>query len=253
MHKRHRAIQRKHVRLGAIVGMIGGNTNRKRLREQLELWTNNEISFPFMPWCQLVDSPIILEALIEGFLVRKIYVDGGSSSEVMYEHCFRNLRAETKAKLKESRTLLVWGREESPGQTDKVEEPDGTIQLSPIPSTKDTQTDEKGRGKGEPLEKSLEDKPHVKVVIHDDYPDQTIIIRGNLSTECRSELVKILRNHTDAFAWTPADMTEIPRFIAEHELKTYPHIEPRVQRKRSIAPVRRKVVKDEVAEWLKAE
>ncbi|GKG55175.1 hypothetical protein Tco_0563162, partial [Tanacetum coccineum] len=32
--------------------------------------------------------------------------DGRSSSEVMYEHCFRNLRAKTKAKLKESRTPL---------------------------------------------------------------------------------------------------------------------------------------------------
>ncbi|GJW68755.1 reverse transcriptase domain-containing protein [Tanacetum coccineum] len=222
--------QRKHVRLGAIVGIIGGNKNRKRLREQLEMWTNNEILFPFMPGCQLVDSPIILEALIEGFLVQRIYVDGGSSSE----------------------GSLTKGREESPGQTDKVEEPDGTIQLSPIPSKKDTQTDEKGMGKGKPLEKSLEDKPPVKVVIHDDYPDQTIIIIRNLSTKCRSGLVEILRKHAYAFAWTPTDMTRIPHFIAEHELKTYPHIEPRVQRKRSIAPDRRKVVKDEVAEWLKA-
>ncbi|GKD61590.1 reverse transcriptase domain-containing protein [Tanacetum coccineum] len=112
----------------------------------------------------------------------------------------------------------------------EVEEPDGTIQLLPIPSKKDTQTDEKGMGKGEPLEKSLEDKPPEKVVIHDDYPDQTIIIGGNLSAECRSGLVVIL----------------------QHELNTYPHIELRVQRKRSIAPDRRKVVKDEVAEWLKA-
>ncbi|GJW36855.1 reverse transcriptase domain-containing protein [Tanacetum coccineum] len=47
-------------------------------------------------------------------------------------------------------------------------------------------------------------------------------------------------------------MTGIPRFVAEHELKTYPHIEPRVQRKRSIAPDRRNVVKEEVEEWLKA-
>ncbi|GKF57404.1 reverse transcriptase domain-containing protein [Tanacetum coccineum] len=44
----------------------------------------------------------------------------------------------------------------------------------------------------------------------------------------------------------------IPRFITEYELKTYPHIEPRVQRKRSIAPDTRKAVKDEVTEWLKA-
>ncbi|GJZ06592.1 reverse transcriptase domain-containing protein [Tanacetum coccineum] len=47
-------------------------------------------------------------------------------------------------------------------------------------------------------------------------------------------------------------MTGIPRFVAERELKTYPHIEPRVQRKRSIAPDKRNVVKEEVEEWLKS-
>ncbi|GKD04080.1 hypothetical protein Tco_1179054, partial [Tanacetum coccineum] len=181
--------QRKHVRLGAIVGMIGGNTNRKRLREQM------------------------------------ICVDGGSSFEVMYEHCFRNLRDKIKAKLKEFTTPLVGfsgeacdaegttnrGREESPGHTNKDEEPDDTIQPSPIPS-KDTQINEKGMGKGELHEKSLEDRPPEKVVIHDEYPDQTIIIRGKLSPECRSELIEILRKHADAFALTPTDMTGIPRF-----------------------------------------
>ncbi|GKB85274.1 hypothetical protein Tco_0957546 [Tanacetum coccineum] len=94
--------QAKQVRLGTIIGMVRGNTNKKRPSEQSEQWLDNEISFPSTPGCQLVDSPIILEALIEGFLVRRIYVDGGSSSEVMYEHCFRNLRVETRAKLKES-------------------------------------------------------------------------------------------------------------------------------------------------------
>nr|GEY24197.1 reverse transcriptase domain-containing protein [Tanacetum cinerariifolium] len=44
---------------------------------------------------------------------------------------------------------------------------------------------------------------------------------------------KVLRKHADAFAWVPADMTGIPGFIAEHQLKTYPHGEPRVQKKRS--------------------
>ncbi|GJS24794.1 RNA-directed DNA polymerase, eukaryota [Tanacetum coccineum] len=69
----------------------------------------------------------------------------------------------------------------------------------------------------------------------------------------RSKLIEILRKHADAFTWTLANMIEIPRFITEHELKTYPHIELRVQRKQSIAPDRRKVIKDKVAEWLKAE
>ncbi|GJY94152.1 reverse transcriptase domain-containing protein, partial [Tanacetum coccineum] len=47
-------------------------------------------------------------------------------------------------------------------------------------------------------------------------------------------------------------MTGIPHFIAEHQLKTYPYIDPRVQKKRSLSPNRRKVVKEEVEEWLKS-
>ncbi|GJU04038.1 reverse transcriptase domain-containing protein [Tanacetum coccineum] len=133
------------------------------------------------------------------------------------------------------------GREESQGQTNKEGDPEGTAQPPPSPPRKDTQTYEKIKGKDEHPERSLESKPPEKVVIHDDYPDQTITIGGNLSTEYRSELIEILWKHADAFAWTPADMTGIPRFIAEHKLKTYPHIEPRVQRKRSIAPDKRKV------------
>ncbi|GKD12699.1 hypothetical protein Tco_1197106, partial [Tanacetum coccineum] len=82
-------------------------------------------------------------------------------------------------------------------------------------------------------------------------PDLTVTIGGNLTTECKIGLIGILRKHADAFAWTPADMIGIPHFIAKHELKTCPHIEPRVQIKGSIAPDRRKVMKEEVVEWLK--
>ncbi|GKD17397.1 reverse transcriptase domain-containing protein [Tanacetum coccineum] len=109
----------------------------------------------------------------------------------------------------------------------------------------DTHRNEEGKEKDELLEKSLENKPPEKVVVHGDHPDQTITIGGNLTAECRSGMTKILRKHADAFAWTPADMIRISCFVAKHELKTYPHIEPRVQRKWSIAPDRRKIVKDE--------
>ncbi|GJY22424.1 hypothetical protein Tco_0396082 [Tanacetum coccineum] len=152
----------------------------------------------------------------------------------------------------ESEGTTSKGKEESRGQTDKIGVPDGIIQSSPIPSKKDTQTGEKVKGKDEPLEKSSESKPLEKVVIHDSYPDQTIIIGGNLTVEYRFRLIEILCKHAYAFTWTSADMTGIPRSIAEHELKTYPHIEPRVQRIWSVALDRRKVVKDEVAEWFKA-
>ncbi|GJX84529.1 reverse transcriptase domain-containing protein [Tanacetum coccineum] len=122
----------------------------------------------------------------------------------------------------DSEGTISMGREESQGQTNKEGDPEGTAQPPPSPPRKD-------------------------------YPDQTITIGGNLSAEYRSGLIEILWKHADAFAWTPADMTGIPRFIAEHKLKTYPHIEPRVQKKQSIASDKRKVVKEEVSEWLKAE
>nr|GEU89518.1 hypothetical protein [Tanacetum cinerariifolium] len=329
--KGKRSEQAEQVWFGTVIRMIRGYTSRKRPREQAEQWLDNEISFPSTPGCQLIDSPIILEALIEEFMVQRIYVDGGSSFEFMYEHCFRNLRAKTRVKLKESKTPLVgfsgespynvilgriglrslgavastihsmikfpttngieivttkketlhecwrmeeaqgptrkeWvifltpysegtvsmGREESQGKTNKEGDPEGTTQLPPSPPRKDTKTYEKIKGDDGHPEGPLENKPLEKVVIHDDYLDQTITLGGNLLAEFRSGIIKILQKHADAFAWTLIDMTEIPRSIAEHELKTYPHIEPRVQRKWSIALDRRKVVKEEVTEWLKA-
>ncbi|GJW62513.1 hypothetical protein Tco_0111848, partial [Tanacetum coccineum] len=107
-------------------------------------------------------------------------------------------------------------REESQGQTKEEGEPEDTVQPPPNPPEKDTQIDGEIEGK-------------------DEHPERP--------AECRFGLIEILRKHANAFAWTPA----------EHELKTYLHIEPIVQRKRSIAPDRRKVVKEEVAEWLRLE
>ncbi|GKF09819.1 reverse transcriptase domain-containing protein, partial [Tanacetum coccineum] len=68
-----------------------------------------------------------------------------------------------------------------------------------------------------------ESKPPKRVTINDNHPDQPITIGGNLSAECRTELIKVLCKHADAFAWVP--------------------------RRWSVAPDRRKVVKEEVDEW----
>ncbi|GJX70620.1 reverse transcriptase domain-containing protein [Tanacetum coccineum] len=228
--------------------MIRGYTSRKSPREQAEQWLDNEISFPSTPGCQLVDSPIILEALIEGFLVRRIYVDGGSSSKVMYEHCFGNLRAETRATLKESRTPLVGfsgkgpvlegmiafpripalgsegtantSREEIQGKTKEGGEPEDTVQPPPSPPKKDAQIDEKIEGKDEHPERPLESKPPEKVVIHDDYPDQIITIGGNLFVKAQTQ--------------------DVPTHRAEGAKETVHTLDII------------KIVKDEVAEWLKA-
>ncbi|GJX44359.1 hypothetical protein Tco_0261035 [Tanacetum coccineum] len=140
------------------------------------------------------------------------------------------------------------GTEGIQGQTGKVGNPDSIMQPTPTSSQKNIQTDEKDDREDEPLEKPPIRNPSEKVVIQEGYLDQTITIGGNLNDECRFGLIKMLRKHVDAFAWTLTDMIRIPCSVAEHELKTYPHIEPTVQRKRIIAPDKRKVVKDQVRE-----
>ncbi|GJR60433.1 hypothetical protein Tco_1502595 [Tanacetum coccineum] len=75
-----------------------------------------------VPRYQLMNCPVVVEAMIEGFRVRRIHVDGGSSSEVMYDHCFRNLSYRTKSRLRESRIPLV-------GFSGEVSYPMGVIDL----------------------------------------------------------------------------------------------------------------------------
>ncbi|GKB59193.1 hypothetical protein Tco_0915379 [Tanacetum coccineum] len=253
------------------MGMVGGKGYRKIPYEKMEQWMDNEISFPSVPRCRLVDSPIVLEAYIEGFQVRMIYVDGGSSSEVMYEHCFRNIGIDTKAlrecrRIEEAQGPTSEGkvthpriRASKPAETSEKEEtqiPEKQPPMKKYPEESEPTSSSKGdiapkverEGKDEPPEVLKKSRPSEKVLINDGHPNQPITIGGSLSAECRSKLIRTLRKHVAAFAWTPADMTGITRFVAEHQLKTYPHIEPRVHKKRSLALDIRKVVKEEVEE-----
>ncbi|GJW73136.1 reverse transcriptase domain-containing protein [Tanacetum coccineum] len=58
----------------------------------------------------------------------------------------------------------------------------------------------------------------IKVAIHPEYPEQTIAIGSILTEEGQTELCGLLRRNLDIFAWKPADMTGVPRHIAEHRL-----------------------------------
>ncbi|GJR21836.1 reverse transcriptase domain-containing protein [Tanacetum coccineum] len=75
-----------------------------------------------------------------------------------------------------------------------------------------------------------------KIVVNDNYPEQLVTIGGGLSAECMYALIHTLQNNFDIFSWTPADMKGIPRAITEHSLDTFPHIEPKAQKKRRLAP-----------------
>ncbi|GJS50812.1 reverse transcriptase domain-containing protein [Tanacetum coccineum] len=108
-----------------VINMVDVHSSKKKKRkdrEATESWMNTPISFPPIMTDDASDEPLIIEAEIEGYLVRRVYVDEGSSVEVMFEHCFENLPAKVKAGLRETRTDLV-------GFAGEVAKPLGKIDL----------------------------------------------------------------------------------------------------------------------------
>nr|GEX54188.1 reverse transcriptase domain-containing protein [Tanacetum cinerariifolium] len=77
---------------------------KQKSREQVESWMNVPITFPQFSLEDVSNEPIIVEVEIEGYLVRRIYVDEGASVEVMFKHCFENLSPTINSRLKETRT-----------------------------------------------------------------------------------------------------------------------------------------------------
>ncbi|GJY05760.1 reverse transcriptase domain-containing protein [Tanacetum coccineum] len=54
------------------------------------------ISFPPLGEEDGTEGPMIIEAEMGGHCVHRMYVDGGSSSEILYEHCFNRFRSEVR-------------------------------------------------------------------------------------------------------------------------------------------------------------
>ncbi|KAJ0820273.1 putative nucleotidyltransferase, Ribonuclease H [Helianthus annuus] len=101
-------------------------------------------------------------------------------------------------------------------------------------------------------ESSNDEKDKQGLVINPKYPEQRIRVNPNLSQDTLSYLEKLLKHHSDVFAWSPEDMTGIPRSIAEHELRIPPNVKPVVQKKRSLAPERSLAACQEVEKLVSA-
>ncbi|GJX39331.1 reverse transcriptase domain-containing protein [Tanacetum coccineum] len=94
------------------------------------------------------------------------------------------------------------------------------------------------------VQRVLEEK--IKVVVHPEYPEQTIAIGSTLTEKGRKELCALLKQNLDVFAWKPADMTGVPRHMAEHRLNVREGCPPVRQKKRGQAPERNKAIQEEV-------
>ncbi|GJZ42543.1 hypothetical protein Tco_0589429 [Tanacetum coccineum] len=207
-----------------VINMVDVHSSKKKKRkdrETTESWMNTPISFPLIMTDDASDEPLIIEAEIEGYLVRRVYVDKVSSVEVMFEHCFENLPKKVKVELRETRTDLV-------GFAGEVAKPLGKIDLEVC----------FGNERPEeiacyPVNYSFNDQ------ISNPKGIATLIARTTTIAECRlreekqmvgkkrpkcrgcgcyHQLKTLLKDSMEVFAWEPADMPGVPRKIIEHAL-----------------------------------
>ncbi|GJS17810.1 reverse transcriptase domain-containing protein [Tanacetum coccineum] len=92
----------------------------------------------------------------------------------------------------------------------------------------------------------------IKVAIHPEYLEQTIMIGSTLTEEGQSKLCDLLRRNLDVFSWKPAVMTGVPRHIAEHRLNIREGCPLVRQKKRGQAANRNQEIQEEVAKLVDA-
>ncbi|GKB72557.1 reverse transcriptase domain-containing protein [Tanacetum coccineum] len=109
-----------------------------------------------------------------------------------------------------------------------------------------------GPGVPQPLINQVAEEK-IQVAIHPEYPEQTVAIGSTLTEKGRRELCSLLKRNLDIFAWKPADMTGVPRHIAEHMLNISEGCLPVRQKKRGQAPERNKAINKEVEKLVDAD
>ncbi|GJZ16812.1 hypothetical protein Tco_0552935 [Tanacetum coccineum] len=68
---------------------------------------NTEIFFPSLDEDEGIEGPMIIEAEVGGHCIHHVYMDSGSALEILYEHCFNQLRPKIKNQLVPTTTPLI--------------------------------------------------------------------------------------------------------------------------------------------------
>ncbi|GJT56388.1 reverse transcriptase domain-containing protein [Tanacetum coccineum] len=67
----------------------------------------SEITFPPLTTSKGTKGPLVIEAEIGGHMIHRMYIDGGSLTEMLYEHCSNRLRPEIKSQMVPATTSLT--------------------------------------------------------------------------------------------------------------------------------------------------
>ncbi|GJY13911.1 hypothetical protein Tco_0383220 [Tanacetum coccineum] len=189
-----------HLARGVKAQNITPSSTTKKWKDQAE-WkqriTETNIAFSNddpIPEHYHGDNPLIIKANIRGCMIHRIYVDGGSSTEIMYEHCFQQLSNEARASI---RALT------SPNEAGVIASTVHLLIKFPIQSgvaivrgdmlrkIECVQISHKRVRESDAEAISETQEGHaekVNVVINASYQDQPVAIGGNLSPQSKEEL-----------------------------------------------------------------
>nr|GFB57523.1 reverse transcriptase domain-containing protein [Tanacetum cinerariifolium] len=79
----------------------------KRHTDKRPDFRGKEIAFPPLTTSNGTEGQLVIEAEIGGHVIHRMYIDGGSSMEILYEHCFNRLRPKIKSRMVLATTSLT--------------------------------------------------------------------------------------------------------------------------------------------------
>ncbi|GJZ81611.1 reverse transcriptase domain-containing protein [Tanacetum coccineum] len=234
---------------------------------------NTEILFPPLDEDEGTEGPMIIEAEIGGHCIHRMYVDGGSASEILCEQCFNRLRLEIKTIEPATNQPLI-------RFSGEIIWPIGQIQLLVRIG------DEEHSAlawmnfvviRSSSLYNGIIERPGVmklQAIALTAYEMLKLPVEGGVITLKSSRLVPLecalvfgpeetlsdtkpiveerVKRNLDIFAWKPADMTDVPRHIAEHRLNVREGCSPVRKKKRGQAADRNQAIQEEVGKLMEA-
>ncbi|GJR06848.1 hypothetical protein Tco_0529832 [Tanacetum coccineum] len=265
--------------------MIGMVNNPLKRKEPPKIMSIEEMIFPpIRNRAPFVDHIIITIQVYERH-VGRVLLEGGAVCDIIYKHFFLNPRKEIREKMRDVYTTLS-------GFSDKQVNPLGEISLlvnvgealhhmsdqitflivysdSPnnmlfgrtaiaglgmIPSTMHFAVPYQSEARPRAIMSEYQDIRRYELVKRlKETPLEAPL-------HAKQELIKLLKNNVDVFAWQYSDMTGIPRtlrirgtnFATKHKLNEDKKITPVQQKKRRMAPKRASAASKEVEELRKA-
>ncbi|GJR17843.1 hypothetical protein Tco_0966370 [Tanacetum coccineum] len=191
-------------------------------------------------------TKIVIEAEVEGHLIHRMYIDGGSASEGLAARYFLAVGTNIT-----DGVLRRWGTFHK--HLDELHGLEGGIVTIRSNTIIPVECKMVAGAPNRPTPQEPMATEGIKVAIHPEYPEQTVTIGESLSKKGRMKLCNLLKDNLDIFAWKPADMTGVPRSIAKHLLNIRKGCQPIRQKRRGQAPDRNKAIQEEVAKLVEAE